>query len=60
MHYIVVAFVAYDVIEEQLRTGNVYVISYIELQNRMNTLLATKSRLMILFKRFGLSTTLGS
>ena len=43
LHGIVVAFVAYDVIEKQLRTGNVYVISYIELQNCMNTLLATKS-----------------
>ena len=41
LHDIVVPFVAYDVIEEQLRIDNVYVISSIELQNHMNTLLAT-------------------
>ena len=50
LHDIVVAFVAYDVLEEQLRTGNVYVISYIELQRRVNTLLVTNSRLIRLFK----------
>ena len=60
LHDIVVAFVAYDVIEDQLRTGNVYIISDLELQHRMNTVLAHKSILMLLFKRFGLSTTLGS
>ena len=59
LHAIVAAFVAYDVIEEQVRTGDVYVISYTELQNHMNTLLAT-SGLMLLFKRFGMSTTLSS
>ena len=40
LHDFVVAFVAYDVTEKQLRTANVYVISYTELQNRMNALLA--------------------
>ena len=58
-HDIVVAFVAYDIIEEQLRSGNVYLKSYNELQNRMSAFLAAHPGVMGLFRRFRLSTTLG-
>ena len=45
LHDVVVALVAYDIIEEQLKTSNVYTISFYELHNRMNALLARYPRL---------------
>ena len=50
---LVVAFVAYDIIEERLSSGNVYPISYNELQNRMSAFLAACPDVM----EFRLSTT---
>ena len=56
---LVVAFVAYDLIEEQLRTTNVYVISLFELQKRMNSLLKLYPRVMMMFIIFQLPIHLG-
>ena len=39
LHSVVVVFTAYDLIDEQLRSGNIYTISYNQLQNHVNAYL---------------------
>ena len=53
---LVISFAAYDLIEEQLRSGNIYFVSTNELQQRVNSLLARYPNWARLTRIFGIST----